>query len=60
MEAIVFAITNYIANLIVVIPMACLAKIWSKEISWGRLIGYGFYFNLLPTLSNTLRFMQHS
>lgn len=50
MHTIAFFIGNYFSNLPVALIMACIAKVWSKDVSWIRIIGYGFYFNILPSI----------
>ena len=55
MDIIAFFIGNYLGNLPVALLMACLAKAWSKDVSWKRLLGYGAYFNLLPSSVEALK-----
>ena len=49
-EYFAFFIGNYGGNLPFVLIMACIAKVWSKNVSWMRIIGYGCYFNILPSI----------
>jgi len=50
-----YFIGSYVGNLPLALIMACIAKIWSKDVSWIRIIGYGFYFNILPSIYALLR-----
>lgn len=62
MDLIIYAISNYVGNLPLALLLSCLAKLWSKNISWTRLVGYGCYFNILPTFNSTLQYytsLQH-
>ncbi len=57
-ECIAYFIGNYVTNLPFALIMACIAKVWSKDVSWIRIIGYGFYFNILPSIQSLLMFAQ--
>ena len=54
MLTIAYFIGIYIGNLPVALIMACIAKVWSKDVSWTRIIIYGFYFNILPSINTVL------
>ena len=56
MEIIAFFIGSYIGNLPIALIMACIAKVWSKDVSWKRIMGYGVYFNILPSIVAVLKF----
>ena len=56
MEIFGFFIGSYLGNLPVALIMACIAKVWSKDVSWKRIIGYGVYFNILPSINAILMF----
>lgn len=56
MEIIGIFIGSYLGNLPVALIMACIAKVWSKDVSWKRIIGYGVYFNILPSIIAVLKF----
>jgi hypothetical protein len=56
MELFGLFIGSYLGNLPVALIMACIAKVWSKNVSWKRIIGYGIYFNILPSIIAVLNF----
>jgi len=56
MEIFGIFIGSYLGNLPVALIMACIAKVWSKDVSWKRIIGYGAYFNILPSIIAVLKF----
>lgn len=56
MEIIGFFIGSYFGNLPVALILACIAKVWSKDVSWKRILGYGVYFNILPIIVSVLKF----
>ena len=56
MEIIAFFIGSYLGNLPIALIMACIAKVWSKDVSWKRVMGYGVYFNILPSIVAVLKF----
>lgn len=56
MEIVGIFIGSYLGNLPIALIMACIAKVWSKDVSWKRIIGYGIYFNILPSIIAVLKF----